>query len=135
MMVPQTTAAALVSENKALGWPASIDSIPTCEDQEDHVAMSTTAARRAAAVVENARNVIAIEMLGASRALLFRRAEDPATAFGSGTAMAMSRIDGILDELGDSAIPSHQIAALSEWILQEGHHGVVQGLLPAGRTS
>ena len=36
MMVPQTTAAALVSENKALGWPASMDSIPTCEDQEDH---------------------------------------------------------------------------------------------------
>ena len=39
----QTTAASLVSENKSLSWPSSVDSIPTCEDQEDHVAMSTTA--------------------------------------------------------------------------------------------
>ena len=66
MMVPQTTAAALVSENKALGWPASMDSIPTCEDQEDHVAMSTTAARRAASVVMNSRRVIAIGNVGGS---------------------------------------------------------------------
>ena len=57
MMVPQTTAAALVSENKALGWPATMDSIPTCEDQEDHIAMSTVAARRAYQVVKNTRRV------------------------------------------------------------------------------
>ena len=46
LVIPQTSAAALVSENRQLAWPASVDSIPTCEDQEDHVAMSTTAARR-----------------------------------------------------------------------------------------
>ena len=48
-----------------------MDSIPTCEDQEDHVAMSTTAARRAARVIENTRRVIAIEMQGAVRAAWF----------------------------------------------------------------
>jgi len=135
MMVPQTTAAALVSENKALGWPASMDSIPTCEDQEDHVAMSTTAARRAASVVDNARNVIAIELLGASRALLFRCAEAPNAVLGSGTGTAMERIEEVLADLSVNAIPSDQIAALSAWIRHEGHHGVVGGLVPAGEAS
>ena len=84
MMVPQTTAAALVSENKALGWPATMDSIPTCEDQEDHIAMSTVAARRAYQVVKNTRRVVAIEALctfmlwniDLNRILLFSWAKD-----------------------------------------------------------
>lgn len=92
LMAPQATAAALVSENKSLLWPASGDSIPTCEDQEDHVAMSTTAARRAAVVVENATRVVAIELLCAARALAWRRAEDPAVVFGAGTAAAFDRV-------------------------------------------
>lgn len=72
MIVPQTTAAALVSENKALAWPSSVDSIPTCEDQEDHIAMSTVAARRMRDVLDNSRRVVAIELLSASQALEFR---------------------------------------------------------------
>lgn len=128
MMVPQTTAAALVSENKALGWPASIDSIPTCEDQEDHVAMSTTAARRAARVVANARNVIAIEMLGAVRALRFRQQETPGIQLGKGTQEGLERASQVLDALGPDAIPSERIQALSSWIRDAGHLQAVTGL-------
>ena len=128
MMVPQTTAAALVSENKALGWPASMDSIPTCEDQEDHVAMSTTAARRAARVLENARRVIAIEMQGAVRALHFRKMETPSVQLGAGTAEGFQRALAILEELGEHTTPSDEIEALTEWVRTGAHRDVVMGL-------
>jgi len=128
MMVPQTTAAALVSENKALGWPASMDSIPTCEDQEDHVAMSTTAARRAATVVENARRVVAIELVGAVRALQYRSHETSGIVLGSGTAEGLRRASGVLDGLGPYPTPSEEIEALTAWLRTGGHEDVVQGL-------
>jgi histidine ammonia-lyase len=70
-MVAQYTVAALVSENKVLCHPASVDSIPTCAGQEDHVSMGTIAARKAAKVVRNVSNVIAIEFLAAAQALEF----------------------------------------------------------------
>ena len=57
LMLAQVTAAALVSENKQRAYPASVDSIPTCANQEDHVSMSAHAARRLAAMAENAVNV------------------------------------------------------------------------------
>jgi histidine ammonia-lyase len=128
MMVPQTTAAALVSENKALGWPASMDSIPTCEDQEDHVAMSTTAARRAARVLDNARLVVAIELQGAVRALEFRQAEKQGVILGLGTSEGLSRAAAVLNGLGDGATPSEEIEALNAWIRTGGHMGAVEGL-------
>ena len=128
MMVPQTTAAALVSENKALGWPASMDSIPTCEDQEDHVAMSTTAARRAATVIKNARRVVAIEILGAVRALQFRQSESPGVVLGLGTREGLTRAAGVLSLLGDWPTPSEEIEALTAWIERGGHHDVSEGL-------
>ena len=124
MMVPQTTAAALVSENKALGWPASMDSIPTCEDQEDHVAMSTTAARRAASVITNARRVVAIELLGAVRALQFRQSEAPDITLGRGTAEGLDRAGSVLACLEQDATPSAQIEALNSWISSGGHRDV-----------
>jgi len=94
LLFPHTTAAALVSENKALAWPASVDSIPTCEDQEDHVAMSTTAAWRLREVVENTRRVVAIELVSAAEALRFRLREDPGVRLGAGAAAALARIPG-----------------------------------------
>lgn len=128
MMVPQTTAAALVSENKALGWPASMDSIPTCEDQEDHVAMSTTAARRAARVLENARRVVAIELQGAVRALEYRQSQNRGVALGVGTAEGLSRAAAVLHGLGSGATPSEEIEALTTWIKDGGHQAAVAGL-------
>ncbi len=70
-MVAQYTIAALVSENKVLCHPASVDSIPTCAGQEDHVSMGTIAARKSAEVIKNVTNVIAIEFLAASQGLDF----------------------------------------------------------------
>jgi histidine ammonia-lyase len=67
LMLAQVTAAALVAENKQRAHPASVDSIPTCANQEDHVAMSAHGARRLAAMAENAVNVIAIELIAAAQ--------------------------------------------------------------------
>ncbi len=74
-MIAQYTAAALVSENKVLAHPASVDSIPTSAGQEDHVSMGSIAARSAARIVENVRNVMAIEMLCAAQAIDFHLEE------------------------------------------------------------
>lgn len=73
MMIVQYTAAALVSENKVLAHPASVDSIPTSANQEDHVSMGTISARKAHQILENTRNVLAIELLCAAQAAEFRR--------------------------------------------------------------
>jgi histidine ammonia-lyase len=66
-MVAQVTAAALVSENKQRAMPASVDSIPTSANQEDHVSMAAHGARRLAAMAENAANVVAIELIAAAQ--------------------------------------------------------------------
>ena len=70
-MIPQVTAAALVSENKQRAYPASVDSIPTSANQEDHVSMAAHGARRLPPMVENARGVVAIEALAACQAIDF----------------------------------------------------------------
>lgn len=64
-MIPQVTAAALVSENKQMAYPASVDSIPTSANQEDHVSMAAHGARRLAGMVRNAEAVLGIELLAA----------------------------------------------------------------------
>jgi histidine ammonia-lyase len=73
MMLVQVLAAALVSENKALAHPASVDSIPTSANREDHVSMSTHAGRKARTVLQNATRVIASELLCAAQGLEFLR--------------------------------------------------------------
>jgi histidine ammonia-lyase len=68
-MIAQVTAAALVSENKSLAHPASVDSIPTSANQEDHVSMATFGARRLREMTDNAMNVLAIELLSSVQAI------------------------------------------------------------------
>lgn len=70
-MIAQVTAAALASENKSLAHPASVDSIPTSANQEDHVSMATFAARRLMSMSENTTNILAIEYLAACQGLDF----------------------------------------------------------------
>jgi histidine ammonia-lyase len=72
-MMPQVTAAALASENKQRAAPASIDSLPTSANQEDHVSMATHAARRLAEMAGNAAGIVAIELLAAAQGVDFRR--------------------------------------------------------------
>lgn len=71
-MIVQYSAASLVSENKVLAHPASVDSIPSSANQEDHVSMGTIAARKARDIMENARKVIAMEILSAAQAIDLR---------------------------------------------------------------
>ena len=71
LMIPQVTAAALVSENKGLAHPASVDSIPTSAGQEDHVSMAPIAGRKAAQIARNAAGVVAVELIAAARGIDF----------------------------------------------------------------
>jgi histidine ammonia-lyase len=72
-MIPQVTAAALVSENKQKAYPASVDSIPTSANQEDHVSMAAHGARRLLAMADNVAAVVAIELLAAAQGCDFHR--------------------------------------------------------------
>jgi len=72
-MLPQYTAASIVSQNKQLATPASVDSIPSSNEQEDHVSMGANAATKLLTVVENLEKILAIELLSACQALEFRR--------------------------------------------------------------
>ena len=73
LMLAQVSAAALVSENKSIAHPASVDSIPTSANQEDHVSMATWAARRLHPMIDNCEAVVAIELLAACQALDLQR--------------------------------------------------------------
>ena len=77
-MIPQVTAAALVSENKQRATPASVDSIPTSANQEDHVSMAAHGARRLLAMTENLAGVLAIELLAGRRGATSMRRCGPA---------------------------------------------------------
>ena len=72
-MIPQYTAASIVSQSKGLCWPASCDSIPSSQGQEDHVSMGSNAATKLWRVVQNTERVLAIELMNAAQALEFRR--------------------------------------------------------------
>lgn len=72
-MITQYAAASVVSQNKMLCWPASVDSIPTCQGQEDHVSMGANGATKLYRVVLNVERVLAIELFNAAQALDFRR--------------------------------------------------------------
>jgi histidine ammonia-lyase len=72
-MIAQVTAAALASENKTYAHPASIDSLPTSANQEDHVSMATFAARRLQDIYENVTGILAVEWLSAAQGMDFRR--------------------------------------------------------------
>ncbi|TNE84811.1 MAG: aromatic amino acid lyase [Deltaproteobacteria bacterium] len=110
LMVPQTTAAALVAECRSLCFPSTADSLPTCEDQEDHVAMSTTSARGAAEIAVNARSVLAIELLASANALWYRL-DEPGSKLGVGPASALAAVESVLGGRGGEA-PADDIAKL-----------------------
>ena len=74
-MIPQYAAASIVSQNKGLCWPASCDSIPSSQGQEDHVSMGSNSATKLCRVVDNLERVLGIELFNAAQALEFRRPE------------------------------------------------------------
>ncbi len=88
-MIVQYSAASLVSENKVLAHPASVDSIPSSANQEDHVSMGTIAARKAGEILKNARKVIAMEILSACQGIDLRKVK---TELGTGTEKAYNQV-------------------------------------------
>ncbi|MEI2720075.1 MAG: histidine ammonia-lyase [Gemmatimonadales bacterium] len=108
LMISQYTAASLVSENKVLAHPASVDSIPTSANQEDHVSMGTTAARQCAMILENARWVIAVELLNATQALDFHAPLVP----GPGVGAAVALIRSVVPPLDADRIMTGDLAAV-----------------------
>lgn len=111
-MIVQYTAAALVSENKSLAHPASVDSIPTSANQEDHVSMGPIAARHARAIVTNTATVLALEWLTAAQAVdcRLRRAARP-LRLGRGTAAAHALLRTVVPYLERDTIFTPHIAA------------------------
>lgn len=96
LMISQYTAASLVSENKVLAHPASVDSIPTSANQEDHVSMGTTAARQCAMILENARWVLAVEVLNATQALDFHAPLVPGPAVAAAVATIRASVPPLI---------------------------------------
>jgi histidine ammonia-lyase len=116
LMLVQYTAAALVSENKGLAHPASVDSIPTSAGMEDHVSMAPWAGRKLARVVVNARRVTAAEFLCAAQGLDLRAPLEP----GRGTAALHRAVRRIVPPLDADRPPAPDLAALDSWIAAGG---------------
>ena len=111
-MLAHYTAASLVSESRGLCWPASSDSIPTSAGQEDHVSMGATSARRAAAVVDNTRRVLAVETLAAAQGIDLRA---PLRA-ARGTNAARAAVRATSAPLEDDRPLAHDIEAVADLI-------------------
>src|SRR6266568_1789335 len=107
LMVAQYTAAALVSENRRLAAPASVDSIPTSGMQEDHVSMGWGAALKLRSVIDNLTSILAVELVAASRALDLRAPLKPAPATGAVRALVRKHIRG----MGPDRVLAPELAA------------------------
>ena len=114
LMMVQYTAAALVSDNKTLAHPDSVDSIPSCANQEDHVSMGANAARHALEILDNVRHVIAIELLAAAQGIDLRT--DGPARLGSGTAAAYAAIRERVSFLVHDRETTPNIEALADLI-------------------
>ena len=115
-MIVQYTAAALVSENKVLAHPASVDSIPSSGNQEDHVSMGTIAARKAGEILENLRRVIAMELMCACQAIDLQGGSDK---LGVGTKAAYDAVRRVCDKLEEDR-PLYEDINRCESLLRDG---------------
>jgi histidine ammonia-lyase len=112
LMVAQYTAAALVSENKVLSHPSTVDSISVSADQEDHVAMTPVAVRKLTEIQKNVGAVLAIEMMSAAQAFDFRKPLKP----GRGTRIAYDIIRRYVDHLEDDRVLYPDVNKIAELI-------------------
>ncbi len=102
-MIVQYAAASLVSENKVLAHPASVDSIPSSANQEDHVSMGTIAARKARDIYDNAKSVVSMELMLACQAIDLN-AKDEGKALGKGTKAAYDTVRSAIPKLTEDRI-------------------------------
>lgn len=126
-MIAQVTAAALASETKQMAHPASIDSMPTSANQEDHVSMATHGARRVGAMATNVAGIVAVELLAAAQGIDFRKplATSPALT----TAMGLIRARAAF--LEQDRIMSGDMAAITALVEAGSFLSFVPGLVPS----
>jgi histidine ammonia-lyase len=116
-MLVQYTAAALASENKVLAHPASVDTIPTSANTEDHVSMGATAARQAQQIADNVERILALELFAAAQGVDLRReALGAAAQLGRGTAPAFDLVRGRVPFLAQDAVMYPHIEAVRDLI-------------------
>ncbi|WP_226581311.1 histidine ammonia-lyase [Halobacillus litoralis] len=111
-MILQYVAASLVSENKTLAHPASVDSIPSSANQEDHVSMGTIGARHAAEVIENAGNVLAIELICSLQALELRGVERASPLI----AGLWKEARKVVPSIGEDRVFAKDIERMAHWL-------------------
>ncbi|HTX62554.1 MAG TPA: histidine ammonia-lyase [Acidimicrobiales bacterium] len=112
LMIAQYTQAAMVSENKRLAVPASVDSIPSSAMQEDHVSMGWGAGRKLRRAVDNLRRILAVELVTAARALELRAPNAPAPA----TAAVVRRLREVVPGSGRDRFTSPELAAAEAFV-------------------
>jgi histidine ammonia-lyase len=115
-MIAHVTAASLASENKSLAHPASVDSLPTSANQEDHVSMATFAARRLSAMVDNTARIVGIELLAAAQGIEFLRPLRSSAPLEAVHALLRSQVPAMMTDR--YLAPDMQRAAA---LVQEGH--------------
>ena len=115
-MILQYCAAALVSENKTLAHPASVDSIPSSANQEDHVSMGTIASRHAYQIIQNVRQVLAIEMICALQAVDFRGVDKMAPI----TRKIYDEARKVTPSIIKDRIFSYDIEKVNNWMMGKG---------------
>ncbi|MEZ0241039.1 MAG: histidine ammonia-lyase [Chloroflexota bacterium] len=132
LMLLQYTAAALVSENKVLAHPATVDSIPTSANQEDHVSMGPIAGRHARAILEHVERIVGIELLCASRALELRLATLAGSSAGDGVETARARLRAVVPAWERDREPGPDLDAVTHLV----HGGELAALAdpPAPRS-
>ncbi len=124
-MIPQCTAAALMSENKQMAHPASVDSAPTSANQEDHVSMATHGARRLGPMNANLSRILAIELMAAAEGIGFRRPLKSSKSIESAHALVRS----VAPERDHDRVFSHDIEAVATLIETGAFESFVSGLL------
>ena len=126
-MIAQVTAAALASENKTLAHPASVDSLPTSANQEDHVSMATFAARRLGDMAANTAGIVAIELLAAAQGIDFRAPLRTAPRLAEARDLVRSRV-AFYDH---DRYFAPDIAAAQSLVESGVFHSFVPGLFPS----
>ncbi|MEQ1800833.1 MAG: histidine ammonia-lyase [Gammaproteobacteria bacterium] len=128
-MVAQVTAAALASENKSLAHPASVDSLPTSANQEDHVSMATTAALRLYRMAENTAGVVAIELLAAAQGVEFHRPLESSAPLEA----VIAAVRGVSARFERDRPLSGDIQAIQQLVLEGRFTAEARAILPSWR--
>jgi histidine ammonia-lyase len=126
-MIAQVTAAALASENKSLAHPASVDSLPTSANQEDHVSMATFAARRLGEMVSNTAVVVGIEAMGAAQGIELKRKLKSSALVEAEFARIREKV-AFLDQ---DRFLANDVEAMKQWALQSTWPEALQAILPS----